>query len=377
MVFTPTEYGYAQNHYAGERTEVAAGRQPETGGGATATGTGVAKCLKLRKEYEEAVKERCKDGKEDIKAVLKSVKNSFDDDLLETLCEVNWCVPKDELLMSFCWSRFAPPLTATRTKCCRQSMSFPEGTAHGHEQQGHHGASDQLLHGVQHVDQEPTAASKDNKNKKDEGGPKGTSKAGCFNCGGPHYLSACPTATKEDRERLASSNNIKKGGEPPRGGTANLRRLADCLPTQTRSIVLGDAFKVAFCADSGADRSGMSVKVYEQFVEACPESEQAVELEEPRTCKGADGNTIEVKMTVKLHLKLTTAAGSVRIAKPVECLVIPGDSTEFLLGNDLLTTLGIDVLRQLDMLVANAMRGERDDEFDDVDEPQIGSSAAL
>ncbi|GMF42819.1 unnamed protein product [Phytophthora fragariaefolia] len=60
-----------------------------------------------------------------------------------------------------------------------------------------------------------------------------------------------------------------------------------------------------------------------------------------------------------------------------KCLVTPGDSTEFLLGNDLLTTLGIDMLRQLDMLVAHAMRGERDDEFDDADEPLIGSSASL
>ncbi|EGZ24988.1 hypothetical protein PHYSODRAFT_376219, partial [Phytophthora sojae] len=57
--------------------------------------------LKLRKEYEEAVKERCKDGKEDIKAVLKSIKNSFDDDLLETLCEVNWGVAKDDLTDEF------------------------------------------------------------------------------------------------------------------------------------------------------------------------------------------------------------------------------------------------------------------------------------
>ncbi|OWY94161.1 Cleavage induced protein, partial [Phytophthora megakarya] len=57
--------------------------------------------LKLRKEYEEAVKERCKDGKEDIKAVMKSIRNSFDNDLLETLCEVNWGVAKDDLTDEF------------------------------------------------------------------------------------------------------------------------------------------------------------------------------------------------------------------------------------------------------------------------------------
>ncbi|ETP03553.1 hypothetical protein F441_19495, partial [Phytophthora nicotianae CJ01A1] len=35
---------------------------------------------------------------------------------------------------------------------------------------------------------------------------------------------------------------------------------------------------------------------------------------------------------------------------PVECLNISGDSSEFLLGNDLLLKLGIDVKRQLDLL---------------------------
>ncbi|KAG2780204.1 hypothetical protein Pcac1_g9961 [Phytophthora cactorum] len=46
--------------------------------------------LKLRKEYVDAMNERCKDGKEDINAVLRSVKSSFDDDLLNTLCEATW-----------------------------------------------------------------------------------------------------------------------------------------------------------------------------------------------------------------------------------------------------------------------------------------------
>jgi hypothetical protein len=144
----------------------------------------------------------------------------------------------------------------------------------------------------------------------------------------------------------------------------------------THSIVLEDTFSVAFCADSGADRSGMSMTVYEKFVTACPEV-QAVRLEEPLMCSGADGKLIEVNMTVNLHLRLRTVAGSVRIAKPVECLIIPGDTDEFLLGNDVLTMLGIDVQLQLDLFVANATQKEQDDEFDDADEPQVGSSTVL
>ncbi|KAK1934282.1 hypothetical protein P3T76_011485 [Phytophthora citrophthora] len=57
--------------------------------------------LKLRKEYVEYTKERCKDGKEDISTVLKSVKSSFDASVLETLFEVSWGVGKESLSDEF------------------------------------------------------------------------------------------------------------------------------------------------------------------------------------------------------------------------------------------------------------------------------------
>ncbi|GMF51008.1 unnamed protein product [Phytophthora fragariaefolia] len=134
---------------------------------------------------------------------------------------------------------------------------------------------------------------------------------------------------------------------------------------------------MAFSADSGADRSGMRMPIYDRFVKAGPEAAKLVRLEKPLSYKGADGKPIEVKMIVNLHLKLATAAGSVRIAKPVECLIIRCGSTEFLLGNDVLNMLGIDVSRQLDLLVANEMGDGRKDKFDDIHEPQVGSSAGL
>lgn len=46
--------------------------------------------LQLRSENEENIRERCKDGKEDISSLMRSVKNSFDEALLDTLCEVRW-----------------------------------------------------------------------------------------------------------------------------------------------------------------------------------------------------------------------------------------------------------------------------------------------
>ncbi|POM61054.1 Cleavage induced Hypothetical protein, partial [Phytophthora palmivora] len=57
--------------------------------------------LKLRKEYEEYTRDRCKDGKEDVDAVMKSVKCSFNANVLETLCEVCWGVDQGSVTDDF------------------------------------------------------------------------------------------------------------------------------------------------------------------------------------------------------------------------------------------------------------------------------------
>ncbi|EEY67842.1 cleavage induced hypothetical protein [Phytophthora infestans T30-4] len=57
--------------------------------------------LKLRKEYEEYTRDRCKDGKEEVSAVMKSVKSSFDANVLETLCEVCWGVDQSSTTDDF------------------------------------------------------------------------------------------------------------------------------------------------------------------------------------------------------------------------------------------------------------------------------------
>eukprot|EP00644_Phytophthora_capsici_P011964 jgi/Phyca11/106763/e_gw1.12.662.1 len=62
-----------------------------------------------------------------------------------------------------------------------------------------------------------------------------------------------------------------------------------------------------------------------------------------------------------------TVAGPVNIHKPVPCLVLENDDDEFLLGDDVLKFLGIDVERQLELLAArNCNDGEGDEETPDV-----------
>jgi hypothetical protein len=64
-------------------------------------------------------------------------------------------------------------------------------------------------------------------------------------------------------------------------------------------------------------------------------------------------------------------AGRVKISEPVEWLVIPGDSKEFLLGKDVLKSFGIDVERQIEQLAAKSMDERRACENE---EPELGKN---
>ncbi|KAE8997589.1 hypothetical protein PR003_g20683 [Phytophthora rubi] len=286
--------------------------------------------LKLRDEYVEATKERCKAGKEGLNAVLKSVKSSFDSDLLTTLCEATWGVSKSDLTDEFLLEQihaitdsyqnqvlppvnelFRKELKMNMTNCDIQSRvtdyfmscnklikkyglsSFFEGDKGTKkkckllvnslpamlkekvqneieyrfpdaqtsvlklsklisQQALEQAIEDRALSrtrptakqgkaraAVQNQFQSkkraaPQQHKSDKRFKKtasrkvevkngDEELPskKGAPKTGCFNCGGSHYLSDCPTATKEDRERL-TAKTCKKGGGPQRKNNPNL-----------------------------------------------------------------------------------------------------------------------------------------------------------
>ncbi|OWY97439.1 hypothetical protein PHMEG_00032024 [Phytophthora megakarya] len=69
--------------------------------------------------------------------------------------------------------------------------------------------------------------------------------------------------------------------------------------------------------------------------------------------------------SVQVRVLLNTAAGAVAIHKPVECLVIDDDEPEFIMGQDLLRALGIDIDRQ--------RTEDREDENDDLDEEGLRS----
>jgi hypothetical protein len=67
------------------------------------THEGLTKWMDLRLEYEEAIKARCENTGKDINAVLVSVRNSFEETLLDTMCEAVWAVKKDDITDTYLW----------------------------------------------------------------------------------------------------------------------------------------------------------------------------------------------------------------------------------------------------------------------------------
>ncbi|KAE8907478.1 hypothetical protein PF003_g8380 [Phytophthora fragariae] len=115
----------------------------------------------------------------------------------------------------------------------------------------------------------------------------------------------------------------------------------------------------------------MSENVFRRRKEACPEVE-FVELETPIRCITVGGD-VDVHRAANLHITLRTAVGPVSIATPVQCLIVPGKLEEFLLGKDILASLGIDVDRDLELLVS----GDQLDEPGGFDEPEVNSAPGL
>ncbi|KAE9220196.1 hypothetical protein PF005_g7566 [Phytophthora fragariae] len=80
-------------------------------------------------------------------------------------------------------------------------------------------------------------------------------------------------------------------------------------------------------------------------------------LDTPVQCLTVGSHPVVAKAQALLHALIDTAAGPVEPAEAVPCLVVDIDDDEYIIGRDLLATLGIDVDRQLEQLATH-----RDDE---------------
>ncbi|OWZ13444.1 hypothetical protein PHMEG_00013226 [Phytophthora megakarya] len=88
------------------------------------------------------------------------------------------------------------------------------------------------------------------------------------------------------------------------------------------------------------------------------------ELDTPVLNQTFGSNWVSAHKKVKLHLLIHTAAGPVEPVQAVDVFIVDADDSEFIVGNDLQTTLGIDVEGQLAML---ANRGEDETSGDSIE----------
>lgn len=102
------------------------------------------------------------------------------------------------------------------------------------------------------------------------------------------------------------------------------------------------------------------------------------ELERPVMNVTVGGGTIMTKYSVALRILLNTAAGPVTPSQPFECLVIDSGQDEFIVGQDILLALGIDVDQQLEQLATRVQAdGEATSEVDEDEEAKVSQCGTI
>ncbi|KAE9044244.1 hypothetical protein PR002_g2909 [Phytophthora rubi] len=179
----------------------------------------------------------------------------------------------------------------------------------------------------------------------------------CPKCQEMHWLRECPAASRKDKEEFWTK--IKNA----RNKKAKLKRLGELLPSPERVVTLNGKLELPYCPDTGSDYTVIGHSHWNEL-KALDSSVVAVELEGPILNQTFGSTTVTAKYKAKIHVMIHTVVGPVEPMAAVDVLVLDVDDGEFIIGNDLLTSLGIDVDRQLQQL---AMRSEDETSGDPID----------
>ncbi|GMF31903.1 unnamed protein product [Phytophthora fragariaefolia] len=191
----------------------------------------------------------------------------------------------------------------------------------------------------------------------------------CPKCKEMHWIRDCPkVTTDEEREEL---RQLLRG--QTKAQRACLKRLSDLLPDCSREVTVNGVLKLPYCPDS-SDYTVSCRSRWERLREKDP-SVRAEQLENPVKNQTYGSNWVMADKKATLYLLVHTAAGPVRPTRAVDVLIADIDDDEFIVGNDLLRSLGIDVGRQLEML---ANRSDDETSGDTVelkaDDPLVGNA---
>ncbi|POM74200.1 Hypothetical protein PHPALM_8880 [Phytophthora palmivora] len=112
--------------------------------------------------------------------------------------------------------------------------------------------------------------------------------------------------------------------------------------------MLNNVLELQSCPDTGSDRCLLSRMNLNELARL-DNSVKLIPLSTPVIGNAVGGHEVEARDSVKILIRLRTAAG-------------PQDDDEFIVGNNVLRSLGIDVDKQLEQLVGGKFSDE--DPFD-------------
>ncbi|KAG2971030.1 hypothetical protein PC110_g21339 [Phytophthora cactorum] len=190
----------------------------------------------------------------------------------------------------------------------------------------------------------------------------------CPHCKGMLWLSECSTTTDDQKAEIRRKLRAQRA-ERNSKVFARLKRLRECLSPQEKTVTLNDVLSIPYCADTGADRTALS-RQHVQDLQKLDSSVVVQALPTPIINSTVGDGEIECSASAQLRLLLNTAGGPVALNDPIECLIIEDREPEFILGQDVLLSLGIDVDRQLEQLAVRTEDedGGEDDLNDDLDD---------
>ncbi|GMF27141.1 unnamed protein product [Phytophthora fragariaefolia] len=131
----------------------------------------------------------------------------------------------------------------------------------------------------------------------------------CPECQELHWTRDSPKATEVEKE--AMRKELREANQAKR---ARLKRFGEDLPAANRVVAQNGVLQLPYCPDGGSDYTIISRSHWNQLNTRDP------------------------------------TAGPVEPVNAVDVLIADAEDDEFIVGNDLLTSLGIDVDRQLEML---------------------------
>ncbi|KAG3005956.1 hypothetical protein PC120_g17670 [Phytophthora cactorum] len=163
----------------------------------------------------------------------------------------------------------------------------------------------------------------------------------CPKCSQMHWLRECTHATEAEKSQLA-----KHLREAKKTKIARLKRLGEILPVSDRQVTLNGVLTVPYCPDSGSDYTVVGRSHWE-LLHACDPNIEAERLDVPVGTQKFGATPVTAEFKTSLYVMIHIAAGPVEPMQAAEVLIVDVDDDEFIVDNDLLTTLGIDVDRQL------------------------------